>query len=618
MKEGDFEMANDFDLKEKLREAIAHTYKRDEIEIIKKNYNGEDRYSLNKEMRVCAYCRVSTDMIEQTTSYEFQRQEYTEKIAAQEKWELVDIYADEGISGTSMMHRDNFNRMIEDCKAGKIDLILTKSVSRFARNVVDCLSTVEMLQGLNPPVRVIFETDNIDTAKSDAMLLLQIMAMLAENESRNKSEIMKWSYNHRNSIGRFSTPRLFGYEIDEELPEKYRIVEEEAEVIKLVFSMYAIGMSISSISEIMKKSGLISNYKHESNWSPGVVANILDNERRCGELLASKTFTISFKTHKSVKNGPDVTYGPNQYFVKEHHDPIIPVEMFEHVNKLREARKSNNLKGAFPTIKVIKEGVLKGFVSLCPNYTGFTYDDYLEASNCAYQLLPSGEIKERETNFTKGDFSHFDLEGFELVDSQLLFSPKRLLVKLDGKNIFFSKSCREFMDIDYIEVLYEPHENLLAIRGCDEDHPNALKWSTYKEDKINMNSKSSLGINKLLYDVNGWNEEFRIVFSGEPKSRAREAVILFDIAGAEPIATIPLENGKFKRVNLYSINLIDHFGEEFYQSKFSNRFYLLDIFKRWNLGASLESVEDDPSWMKDAKKVVQGFLKDVREGNING
>ena len=104
-------MADDFELKEKLRQAIANTYKRDEIEIIKKTFNGEDRFSLNKEMRVCAYCRVSTDNIEQTTSYKFQRQEYTEKIMAQEKWKLVDISADEGISGTSMLHRDSFNKI---------------------------------------------------------------------------------------------------------------------------------------------------------------------------------------------------------------------------------------------------------------------------------------------------------------------------------------------------------------------------------------------------------------------------------------------------------------------------------------------------------------------------
>ena len=138
-------MANE-ELKDKLRESIASGYKRDEIEIIKKNSSGIDRYSLNKELRVCAYCRVSTDNIEQTTSYEFQRQEYTEKIASQEKWIMVGIYADEGISGTSMLHRDSFNRMIEDCKRHLIDLILVKSVSRFARNVVDCLSIIEELR----------------------------------------------------------------------------------------------------------------------------------------------------------------------------------------------------------------------------------------------------------------------------------------------------------------------------------------------------------------------------------------------------------------------------------------------------------------------------------------
>ena len=275
------------------------------------------------------------------------------------------------------MHRDSFNRMIKDCKKGLIDLILVKSVSRFARNVVDCLSTVEMLLGLRPPVRVIFESENIDTAKTESMFMLQIMAMMAEGESRNKSDIMKWSYNYRNSIGRFMTPRLFGYEIDKDLPEKYRIVEEEAEVIRLVFSMFSLGMIPLKIAEIMQKSGKISNYKHECKWKSSVVTSILDNERRCGELLASKTFTVSFKTHKSVRNGPDVEDGPNQYFVREHHDPIVPIEMFEHVVKMRKARKELNLTGAFPIMKVIKTGVLKGFVSVSLRYTGFDIDDYL-------------------------------------------------------------------------------------------------------------------------------------------------------------------------------------------------------------------------------------------------
>lgn len=606
-------MADNADLKEKLREAIANTYKRDEIEVIKKNFNGEDRYSLNKEMRVCAYCRVSTDNIEQTTSYEFQRQEYTEKIAAQEKWKLVEIYADEGISGTSMQHRDSFNRMIADCRKGLIDLILVKSVSRFARNVVDCLSTVEMLQGLGHPVRVIFEADNIDTAKPDSMLLLQIMAMLAENESRNKSEIMKWSYNHRNSIGRFMTPRLFGYEIDNELPEKYKIVEEEAEVIRLVFSMYAVGMSVNSIADIMQKAGKVSNYKGDCNWSAGVVHNILMNERRCGELLASKTFTVSFKTHKSVKNGPDVEFGPNQYFVREHHDPIVPIEMFEHVIKMKDTRKTDNFIGAFPTIRVIKEGVLKGFVSLCPKYTGFDLEDYINASDCAFQRMAKEEKKKSEVTFKKGDFSHFDFDGYELVDSSLMSFPDRLRMSFDKKHVSFRKSCLEGVDSEYIEVLYEPHENLIAIRGCDSDHPNALKWTNGSAEKTKMRKMLAPGIGKVLFEANGWRSDFRINLFGEAKSRAGDSVIMFDGSNAEPMIKIDTIDGSRRTVGLFSKYLIDHFGEEFYQSKFTNRYYLMDVFKRWNLSAGLEDTEVDPEWMKEAKKLVNGFLGSLKE-----
>ena len=605
-------MADDFELKEKLRQAIANTYKRDEIEIIKKTFNGEDRFSLNKEMRVCAYCRVSTDNIEQTTSYEFQRQEYTEKIMAQEKWKLVDIYADEGISGTSMLHRDSFNRMIADCKKGLIDLILVKSVSRFARNVVDCLSTVEKLQELNHPVRVIFEADNIDTAKPDSMLLLQIMAMLAENESRNKSDIMKWSYNHRNSIGRFMTPRLFGYEIDKESDQKYRIVEEEAEVIRLVYSMYAVGMSVNSIAEIMQKAGKVSNYKGECKWSAGVVHNILTNERRCGELLASKTFTVSFKTHKSIKNGPDVEFGPNQYFVREHHDPIVPIEMFEHVIKMRDTRKTDNFSGAFPTIRVIKEGVLKGFVSLCPKYTGFDLEDYMEASNCAFQNSKS-ERKEIEKTFTKGEFSHFDLDGFELVDSSLMSFPDRLRMTFDTRHVSFRKSCLDDIECEYVEILYEPHDNLIAIRGCEADHPNAIKWVYKLEEKPKMSTVLAPGIGKILFEANGWRSDFRINLFGETKSRAGDSVIMFDASNAEPMIKIDTVDGKRRTVGLFSKYLIDHFGEEFYQSKFSNRYYLMDVFKRWNLSAGLENTEIDPEWMKDAKTLVNEFLGSLKE-----
>ena len=610
-------MANE-ELKDKLKESIASGYKRDEIEIIKKNSSGIDRYSLNKELRVCAYCRVSTDNIEQTTSYEFQRQEYTEKIATQEKWIMVGIYADEGISGTSMLHRDSFNKMIEDCKKHLIDLILVKSVSRFARNVVDCLSTVEMLQELNPPVRVIFETDNIDTAKSDSMMLLQIMAMLAEGESRNKSEIMKWSYNHRNSIGRFMTPRLFGYEIDKDLPEKYRIVPEEAEVIRLVFSMYSLGMTSKEIAEIMQSAGKISNFKHECYWNANVVNNILDNERRCGELLASKTVTISFKTHKSIKNGPDVEFGPNQYFVKEHHDPIVPIDMFDHVNKMREAKRNENLEGSFPTMMVIKTGILRGFVSVRIKYTGFDYEDYLSASDFAYEGSQRNIEKIANPEIKKGDFSHFDLDGFELLDTHLMLSGEIPMMRISSTELAFNKSCfNKLEEAEAIELLYEPHENLIAIRPCDIDHPNAIIWSKNKDDKVTMKSLKSYGLSKLLYEYNGWRDDFRIKVIGNKSSKADDSIIVFELKAAEATVRFVDDNGQVTYKNAYNEHLINHFGEDYYQHKFSNRMYLMNLIKKWDLGASLESVNSDPEWMKDAKLLVNDFMSNIKESNQN-
>jgi len=602
-------VAIDNEEKTKLRESIANGYKRDEIELIAKNSSGEDRFSLNKEMRVCAYCRVSTDNIEQTTSYEFQRQEYTEKIESNDKWTLVDIYADEGISGTSMMHRDSFNRMINDCKKGLIDLILVKSVSRFARNVVDCLSTVEMLLGLRPPVRVIFESENIDTAKTESMFMLQIMAMMAEGESRNKSDIMKWSYNHRNSIGRFMTPRLFGYEIDKDLPEKYRIVEEEAEVIRLVFSMFSLGMSPLKIAEIMQKSGKISNYKHECKWKSSVVTSILDNERRCGELLASKTFTVSFKTHKSVRNGPDVEDGPNQYFVREHHDPIVPVEMFEHVVKMRKARKELNLTGAFPIMKVIRTGVLKGFVSVSLRYTGFDIDDYLSASNFVSEKGQSVSSRLENANLRKGDFSHFDLDGYELLDSQLFISSNMPIVKITSEEISFNKICYEKLgSCEAIEVLYEPHENMMAIRPCQADHPNAVEWVKCNGNRTIMRKLKAYGFSSLLFETNEWKSNFKVKVIGNKNAKGSDSAIIFNIDEAEPSVKVIGEDGKAFYRNYYPERLVDHFGEEYYQYKFSGRTALMETMKKWDLGATLESIESDLAWMKEAKKLVGEFL----------
>ena len=166
--------------------------------------------------RVAAYVRVSTDNDEQTSSYELQKNYYTEYIKAQPGWEFVGIYDDEGISGTSLEHRKGMQQLIEDCKAEKIDLVLTKSIARFARNIVDCLSVIETLKNLDPPVGVKFEADNIYTLDSNGRMILTILASVAEEEPHSKSIIMNWSIDRRFSRGLFLTPALLGYDQDED------------------------------------------------------------------------------------------------------------------------------------------------------------------------------------------------------------------------------------------------------------------------------------------------------------------------------------------------------------------------------------------------------------------
>ena len=175
----------------------------------------QDIFKTEKKLRVAVYARVSTDDPRQTSSYELQKNHYQDVVNKNPNWILVEIYADEGISGTSLQHRDAFKKMIADCEAGKIDLIITKSVSRFARNVVDCIRYVRELSSLRPPVGVFFETEHLNTLDPKSEMILSFMSTLAQEESHTKSEIMNSSIEMRFRRGIFLTPPLLGYDQDE-------------------------------------------------------------------------------------------------------------------------------------------------------------------------------------------------------------------------------------------------------------------------------------------------------------------------------------------------------------------------------------------------------------------
>ena len=267
------------DYKDKIREKYQR--RDDEIKVIKAKEK-VDIFDTSEKLRVAAYCRVSTDNEEQTSSFELQKAHFEEYIRGMHNWELIEIYADEGISGTSREHRESFNRMIEDARNGKIDIILTKSVSRFARNVVDTILLTRELKNQYPPVRIIFETEHLDSGDPTQEMILNILAMMAEEESRNKSRIMTWSYDERFKRGNFLTPPLFGYRVNEN--GEYIIQEDEAEVIRLVYSMFVTGYSPKQIAEIMTKLHYKSNMEGDCNWNSQKVSSILENEKRAGKI----------------------------------------------------------------------------------------------------------------------------------------------------------------------------------------------------------------------------------------------------------------------------------------------------------------------------------------------
>jgi len=312
-----------------------------------------------RKLRVCAYCRVSTDMDTQALSYELQVQNYTEYITSNEEWEFVGVYADRGISGTSLKHRDDFNRMIADCRAGKIDLIITKAVTRFARNVLDCISTIRMLKQLENPVGVFFETERINTLDTTSETYLGLISLFAQGESESKSESLKWSYIRRwkRGTGIYPTWSLLGYEVDEE--GHWVIVEEEAELIRIIYDMYLNGYSSPQIADILTKSG-VPTATNLTTWSSGAVLGILRNEKYCGDVLCQKTIAMDIFSHKSIKN----TGQKPQYFIEGHHPAIIEKDDWLRVQQLIKERFYCKQRKRRSKPRMIMKGCLAGFVMI--------------------------------------------------------------------------------------------------------------------------------------------------------------------------------------------------------------------------------------------------------------
>ena len=287
---------------------------------------------LTANRRTAAYARVSTDSEEQLTSYEAQVDYYTKYIKERPDWEFVGIYTDEGISATNTKKRDGFKQMVADALDGKIDLIITKSVSRFARNTVDSLVTVRKLK--EKDVEVYFEKENIYTLDSKGELLITIMSSLAQEESRSISENVTWGQRKRMADGKISLPyaQFLGYEKGENgLP---KIVESEADIIRLIFRLFIEGKTPSAIAKYLVSQGTHSP-SGKTTWQVATVRSILTNEKYKGDALLQKRFTVDFLTKTTKANEGEVP----QYYVQNSHPAIIEPDEFDAVQAEMERRK---------------------------------------------------------------------------------------------------------------------------------------------------------------------------------------------------------------------------------------------------------------------------------------
>lgn len=298
-------------------EAFVNAYRgNSNVEVIPSSSDcGENE---EKEEYVGAYCRVSTMSLEQVESYELQKNYYEERIARRPNWNLVGIYADEGISATSMKNRKSFNKLIQDCKEGKITLIITKSVSRFARNVVDAISTVRMLRNLPNPVAVYFETENINSLSPTADSQLSLLASFAESESLNKSASMKWAIRSRFAHGIPKLVDTYGL-IREGNKLYFDLGDTHTQVVKwMYFRMYKYGSVKRVLTELNKHH--IPSPLGKEKWCMATVLYILTNEKYCGNVLMQKTIRKDMFTHRSIKN----TGQERKYLSRGYLDALIP------------------------------------------------------------------------------------------------------------------------------------------------------------------------------------------------------------------------------------------------------------------------------------------------------
>ena len=570
----------------------------------------EDIFKTEKKLRVAVYARVSTDDPRQTSSYELQKNHYQDVVNKNPNWMLVEIYADEGISGTSLQHRDAFKKMIKDCEGGKIDLIITKSVSRFARNVVDCIRYVRELSSLRPPVGVFFETEHLNTLDPKSEMILSFMSTLAQEESHTKSEIMNSSIEMRFRRGIFLTPPLLGYDQDEN--GDLVINPHEAKIVQLIFYMYLNGSSTQQIADSLTELGCKTK-KNNDVCSSSTILQILQNERHCGDVLARKTWTPNYLDHKSRKNNQD----RNQYRKVGHHEAIISRDDFIAVQKLITNAKYGN-KEILPELHVIQKGSLSGFISINPRWSGFKSRDYFEASQ---SVLKPANMNAPDT--ITASAGSFDLRDYEVARGQFFSSVGRISVSFSYKQISFNKDAiRKFPNIKFVELLIHPSSKLLAIRPCSSETKNKVQWSRLKDGQLIPKPISGAAFLPTLYEIFKWDKKCKYRILGVAHQKDNENVLIFNMDDTEiriptstndvsaPNNNTPDTISDSKSVLAYPADWMNSFGNNYYTQSQAPELTEFTVDKNWQT-ASESKPYKEPELQTTPKETIIQNIKNI-------
>lgn len=508
----------------------------------------------NKDIRAAAYLRLSIEDGDKAESNSIgnQRELIRDFVAERPELHLVGEYADDGYTGTNF-ERPGFTQMMEDIKSGKINCIIVKDlsrlgrnyiemgkyleqifpmmgISRFARNVVDCLTNIRLLRNLRPPVSVYFDKERLDSLDEKAEVFLTMLASFAQEESRSISTNIKWATRSRMKAGtqKISTTSLLGYDTDDD--GEMVIVTNEAEIVRTIYMSFDKGMHPAEIAE--KLNALEIRTIKNNPWTGESVKNILRNEKYCGDVLMQKTYTVDCLTHKTKKNEGEV----EQYFIPDHHPAIVEREIWDKAQVRLEqiAGKRRRIRQKQQRLVPLRKGVLLGFVPIRPTWKAVSFKR-LETATEKVMALVDAKPEQVHIEYESEECEMEILKGFEVIN---LKQPKgESIMTVTSNSLKFNKATAvELNYAPYIKVLLNAKTRQIAIQPCSEKDPNAIKFS-------NEESKQTYAISIKVPAI---QVEFRRMLPFEDDNGGKlsytlngtlypdEQVVIYDIGDVKP------------------------------------------------------------------------------------